>query len=105
MMKIKNTGHVKRIISAFLLISALGLSIAAQTNGGDEGDGRSGQFMGSGGRTSQTVGSGGRSSSQTMGSGGYTEGGMIGSGTATASPDSGSRGIIEDVWNWFESIL
>lgn len=105
MMKIKNTVQLKQIVSIFLLISALGLSIAAQTNGGADGGDRSGQFMGSGGRSSQTVGSGGRSSGQTMGSGGYTNGGLIGSGTATTSPDSGSRGIIEDVWNWFESIL
>ncbi|MGC2236159.1 MAG: hypothetical protein WA584_08355 [Pyrinomonadaceae bacterium] len=105
MMKIKNAGQLKQVVPTFLLILALGLSIAAQTNGGTDGNDRSGQIIGSGSRASQTVGSGGRSSSQVMGSGGYTEGGLIGSGTATASPDSGSRGIIEDVWNWFESIL
>lgn len=104
MTKIKNTTQLKRIISAFLLISALGLSIAAQTNGGTNGDDRSGQILGSGGRASQIVGSGARTSSQTMGSGGYTEGGMIGSGTAaTASPDAGSP--LEFVWSWFEGIF
>ncbi len=105
MMKIKNTGQLKQAVPTFLLISALALSIAAQTNGGANGDDRSGQIYGSGTRASQIVGSGARSSGQIMGSGGYTEGGMIGSGTATTSPDSGSHGIIEDVWNWFENIL
>ena len=88
MVKIKYTNRLKRTISALLLISALGLSIAAQTGGGD-------------GISGQTVGSGGRAS-QTMGSGGFT-GGLIGSGTATASPDS--RSTIEFVWSWFEDVL
>lgn len=101
MTKIKNTTQLKRIVSAFLLISALGLSIAAQT--GNTGDDRSGQIYGSGTRSSQIIGSGARSSSQTMGSGGYTSGGLIGSGTATASPDE-SR-TLEFVWSWFESIF
>ncbi len=87
MVKIKHTNRLKRIIPVFLLISALGLSIAAQTGG----DGISGQTVGSGGYTSQT-----------MGSGGFT-GGLIGSGTATASPDS--RSTIEFVQSWFEDIF
>jgi len=89
-MKIKNTFQLKRIVSAFLLISALGLSIAAQTNGDD----RSCQIYGSGSR-----------SCQFMGSGGFTEGGMIGSGTRAASLDSGSDSAIKSVWNWLESIF
>lgn len=101
MTKIKNTTQLKRIVSAFLLISALGLNAAAQA--GNIGDDRSGQTVGSGGRSSQIVGSGSRSS-QIIGSGSYTDGGgMIGSGTATASPDSGRT--LEFVWSWFEDIF
>jgi hypothetical protein len=89
-MKIKNTFQLKRIISAFLLISALGLSIGAQTTEDD----RSCQILGSGSR-----------SCQYLGNGGVTSGGLIGSGTRAASLDSGSGGAIKSIWIWFESIF
>ena len=57
---------IKQFTSTFLVVLALGLSIAAQ---------------------SKSVGSGGATGGQTVGSGGATNGGLIGSGTLNDAAD------------------
>jgi hypothetical protein len=92
MIKIKSPAQLKRIVSTFLVISAFGLTVAAQTGNTDTD--RSSQIIGSGARSSQIYGSGSRSSTQ-----------IVGSGGVTASIDSDSSSTLGFVWNWFESIF
>lgn len=75
---------IKQFTSAFLVVLALGLSIAAQ---------------------SQTVGSGGATGGQTVGSGGATSGGLIGSGTFVDGSGLIGSGTLNDAADYLQSLF